>query len=124
MEVIRWQRSIGYTTGLSAGPCGRLVAKARAATQCGAALSQALRAQGVRPWCPSTRWRPALKPVVYPMKETVQMYYLHDSSYTQRKLCITRATLAARISTAHRLLAADWTAPKPRATYDLKRSWD
>jgi hypothetical protein len=66
----------------------------------------------------------AIKRLRDPLKETVQMYYLHDSSYTQRKLCITRATLSARISTAHRLLAADWTTPKPRATYDLKRSWD
>lgn len=59
-----------------------------------------------------------------PLRETVQLYYLHDSSHTQRKLGITQATLSARIDQAHRLLAAEWSEPKPRATYDLRRSWD
>lgn len=66
----------------------------------------------------------AIKRLRDPLRETVQLYYMHDSSFTQRKLCITGATLSARIDQAHRALAAEWTTPKPQASYDLRRAWD
>lgn len=66
----------------------------------------------------------AIKRLRDPLRETVQMYYLHDSSYTQGKLRISRATLASRIDQAHAHLAADWLKPKHQATYDPKYPWE
>lgn len=66
----------------------------------------------------------SIKALPAELAATVQHYYLTDSAPTQRALCISAATLSARISRAHQLLSQEWTTPKPQASYDLNRTWD
>lgn len=52
-------------------------------------------------------WRTeeAIKQLPEEMASTVGMYYLHDSSYTQRQFGISSSVLSQRIDSAHRMLA-------------------
>ncbi len=55
---------------------------------------------------------------------TVATYYLHDSQYTQRKLCISPSVLSQRIDGSHRRLAQMFTeASVAKQTSAPEPSW-
>lgn len=54
--------------------------------------------------------------------ETVASYYLHDSSFTQRKLSISASTLSQRIDRAHKLLE-EMLRKKPGPDAGAMQSW-
>jgi hypothetical protein len=58
------------------------------------------------------------------LAETLVSYYLQDAEQTRRRMRISSATLSQRITDAHRILAVEWTAPRPQTTYKLHRTWD
>ena len=51
----------------------------------------------------------AIQALPDPMNMTIAMYYLHDSSFTQRKLHISASVLSQRIDQSHRLLSQVFT---------------